>query len=418
MKSYHKDSSDAMVAIKNPERLWMMAEKGLMNLSIELGLEVLQQILEYDADELAGPKGKHSRCRQAYRHGKEQTSVTLGGQKVKIRKPRVRSLDNQELSLKSLSLFQNGDPLDESVLARLLSGVSCRKYERTLDPANVEGKGSTSKSTVQRRFSQAMERAMKDFFNRQLTDDFPVLMLDGVCLSEITVVAAMGITKDGHKKILGIIEGGSENHVIVKNLLADLIERGLDPNGKRLVVLDGSKALHKAVTETLGRNVRIQRCQIHKKRNVLSHLPQSEQTNIGFAISRAYLEFDGEKAMKELKTIASNLENRYPKAAASLLEGLEETLTVHRLKIPGTLRVTLSNTNALESANSVSMRTSNRVSRYKDGEHALRWMAAGFLEAEAGFRRIKGYKQLAVLITNLDAEITEHQDSQRLSQLA
>ena len=203
--------------------------------------------------------------------------------------------------------------------------------------------------------------------------------------------------------MLGIVEGGSENHLVVKKLLSDLIDRGLDPDHERLVVIDGSKALKKAIYDTFGDKAIIQRCQVHKKRNVLAHLPESEKPNIGLAMSKAYLEFEFDKAYKALKQIAANLEDRYPKAAESLREGLEETLSVHKLKVPGVLRQTLSNTNALESANSVSMRTAGRVTSFKDGEQALRWMAAGFMEAERGFRRVRGYKQIPVLTAQLSS---------------
>ena len=200
MKSYHNQKEESIICIKNHEKLLEIAEKGLMNLSIELGLEALQQMLEQDVTDLVGPRGKHSGDRKGYRHGTEQTQVVLGGQKMSARRPRARSLDGHELELESLKLFQARDPLTDSVLARLLSGVSCRKYAQTLDIPQSAG-NSTSKSTVNRRFTQAMEGLMTEFFSRQLSDDdYPVLMLDGVALSDITVVAAMGITRDGHKK--------------------------------------------------------------------------------------------------------------------------------------------------------------------------------------------------------------------------
>jgi transposase-like protein len=406
MKSYHKQNPESNLIITDPKKLKEIAEEGLMKLSLELGMEALQQILAQDVEGLVGPKGKHNQERKAYRHGSEATKVVLGGQKISVQKPRVRSMDGQELQLKSLETFQKEDPLEYSILEHVLSGVSYRKYSRTLNESIPE-KTSVSKSTVSRRFTKAMEHQMSEFFSRPINEDYPVLMLDGIALSKITVVAVMGITNDGHKKMLGIIEGGSENSLIVKDLLGNLIERGLDPERNRLVVIDGAKALRKAVLDTFGDRVIIQRCQVHKKRNVLSHLPKSEQTNIGFAISRAYLEFDEQAAKKVLEQIANNLEPRYPKAAESLREGMDETLSIHRLKIPGTLRQTLSNTNAIESANSVSMWTAGRVSGFRNGTQALRWMAAGFMEAEKSFRRVRGYKQIPVLTVHLDSLSTQ-----------
>ena len=231
-------------------------------------------------------------------------------------------------------------------------------------------------------------------------------MIDGLELGKLTILAAMGIDSDGRKRILGIAEGGSENSTVVKGLLEDLIHRGLDAARPRLYVLDGGKALYKGVTDVFGKEVLIQRCQVHKKRNVLSYLPESEQANVSVAMTMAYREFGYEAAKAKLTGIANNLEYRYPKAAASLLEGLEETLTVHRLKIPGMIRETLCSTNPMESANSACRGIIRRVSNFKDGGMALRHVAAGFMEAERGFHRIKGYKQLPMLIATLATHST------------
>ena len=205
--------------------------------------------------------------------------------------------------------------------------------------------------------------------------------------------------------MLGIIEGDFQNSVVVIELFNDLIERGLDPRRSRLCVLDGSKALHKGVTDVFGQDVLTQRCQVHKKRNVLSYLPKSEQANVSKNLTMAYREFDYETAKDKLLLLASSLEYRYPKAAASLREGLEETLTVHRLNVPGLLRETLSNTNPLESANSVCRGLIRRVCNFKDGGMALRHAAAGFMGAEQGFRRIRGYKHMGVLVAMLEGQI-------------
>ena len=402
MKSYQKKISKVKESIEiiNSEAILEKAGEGLLNLSIELGFEVLRQMLELDVTELAGEKGRHSKSRTSYRHGSESTKVVLGGEKRSIQKPRVRSLGGAELRLPTLSIFQDEEPLSRAVLSRLLCGVSTRKYERTLDAA-AEERSCASKSEVSRRFVSGIESLMEEFFARPITNDYPVIMIDGVSVGEMTVVAAMGIASDGRKQVLGLVEGATENHIVVKSLLSDLISKGLTIETPRLFVLDGGKGLSKAVHDTFGRNVLIQRCQVHKKRNVLSHLPESEQTNTSLAISCAYMEFDYDKAKSSLELIADNLENRYPKAAASLREGLHETLTVHRLKVPGLLRQTLATTNPLESANSVARSVVRRVTSWKDGEHIIRTLAAGFMEAEKGFRRIKGYRQIPLLTTAL-----------------
>lgn len=250
---------------------------------------------------------------------------------------------------------------------------------------------------------------MDEFFNRRIEGRYPAMMLDGLVLGKMTIVAAMGIDSEGRKRILGLIEGGSENSEVVKTLLADLIERGLDPSEPRLYVLDGGKALHKAVTDVFGKRAVIQRCQVHKKRNVLAHLPESEQTRVSIALTMAYREFDYTKAKSALELLLKDLAYRYPKAADSLREGLEETLTVHRLKLPGLLRQTLSSTNAMESANSGCMGILRRVCNFKNGATTLRYAAAGFLEAERGFRRIKGFRQIPVLQSALE-RLTETGD--------
>jgi len=385
------------VAIIDAGALTARASEGLLQLSVELGLEVMRQMLEAEVTELAGPKGKHQGDRKAYRHGTEKSRVVLGGEKVSIQRPRVRSIEDDELRLPTLGLLQREDPLNRAVLERLLCGVSTRKYGRTVDAA-VDVSGCVSKSEVSRRFAAGLEAQMEEFFKRPIEGSYPAMMMDGLVLGKMTIIAALGIDSNGRKRILGLIEGGSENSEVVKSLLKDMIERGLSTDEPRLYVLDGGKALTKAVKDIFGSQACIQRCQVHKKRNVLSHLPQSEQENVSVALSLAYREHEYEKAKSALTLLAANLELRYPSAAASLREGLEETLTVHRLKLPGLLRETLASTNAMESANSVCAGILKRVSHFRDGKMTLRHAAAGFLEAERSFRRVKGYKQIPLLV--------------------
>jgi transposase-like protein len=397
MKVYQKEKASVKDAVQivDPDILLKMAEEGLLGLATEIGIEAMSQIFEHEATQLAGAKGRHDKRRTAYRHGTERTKVVLGGAKVSATRPRIRTRDNgSEIPLESLAVFQREDQLSQSVLAAVLSGVSCRKYARTV---NTEADACTSKSEVSRRFIAAMKAAMNGFFGRRIEDSFPVVMIDGMALGKNTVVAAMGIGADGRKLMLGVVEGGSENSQVVKTLLEDLTERGLDQNEPRLFVLDGSKALAKAVKDTFGGKAVIQRCQIHKKRNVLAHLPESEKGRVGKAVSLAYMEHDEAEARRRLDLLERELRMRYPAAADSLHEGLEETLTVHKLKAPGLLRQTLASTNAIESANSVCAGVIRRVTRFKTGEAAIRQAAAGYMEAERGFRRIKGYRELPLL---------------------
>lgn len=407
MKVYHgeevKGNKGTIQIVKEYEQLEMIANEGLFALSVELGLTVMKQMLEADVTELAGPKGMHNPDRGACRHGNEKTSVVLGGAKTGVDRPRVRSKHGKggvELPLPSLELFQNGDPLSKAVLRRILQGISMRGYGRTLDFGDLETT-STSKSEASRRFILGMEQEMNTFLTRRLDEDYAVVMIDGLEISKWTAIVALGITSKGDKRILGLMDGATENSAVCKSLLENLVERGLAPEVNRLYVLDGSKALRKAVKDIFGDSAAIQRCQVHKKRNVLDHLPESERPNISRQITLAYREFDEELAMKKLNLLADNLEYRYPSAAASLREGLEETLTVHRLKIPGLLRQTLCSTNPIESANSVARYTTERVKNWRNGTQVIRWMTAGFIQAERGFRRIKGYRQLPLLIQAL-----------------
>ena len=383
------------IQIVDTEVLLNMASQGLLNLATELGMEAMCQIFEHEVEQHVGPKGKHDATRRAYRHGTENTKVVLGGTKVAAMRPRIRSKSNgSEIPLETLAVFQNEDQLNAGVLATLLAGVSCRKYGRTISTGT---NACASKSEVSRRFISAMKGAIEEFFRQRIDESYPAIMLDGMVLGKVTVVAAMGIGADGRKHMLGVIEGGSENSEVVKALLADLIERGLDPSEPRLYTIDGSKALAKAIKDTFGDKAVIQRCQIHKKRNVLSHLPESEKGHVGKSISLAYMEFDEAEAKRKLILVEREIRMRYPAAADSLLEGLDETLTVHRLKMPGLLRQTLASTNAIESANSVCAGVIRRVSAFKTGEAAIRQAAAGYMEAERGFRRIKGYREIPLL---------------------
>jgi transposase-like protein len=385
------------VRVIDAEAIMERASEGLLNLSVELGLGILEDIFEHEVAVHAGKKGQHDKNRAAYRHGTEKTKVVLGGRKVEAERPRVRAKDGSgEIPLSSLAAFQREDPLNNSVLATLLAGVSCRKYARIQEPG-VAKATCISKSEVSRRFQSAMKTAMNEFFGRRIEGSYPAMMIDGIELGRITVVAAMGIRSDGRKQMLGLVEGGSENSMIVKSLLADMIERGLDPTEPRLYTIDGGKALAKGVKDTFGEFAIIQRCQVHKKRNVLSHLPESEKSLAGKKISLAYMEHDAGEAERRLRLLERELRLKYPSAANSLLEGLDETLSVHRLQLPGLLRQTLASTNAIESANSVCAGVIRRVSNFKTGEMAIQQAAAGFMEAERCFRRIKGYREMPLL---------------------
>lgn len=404
MKSYQREGLKESVQILDSAAIMDTACKGLLNLCISVGLETMQQIFDADVAELVGEKSKHNAERLAYRHGRESTKVVMGGEKIKTTKPRVRSKDGVEMLLPSLAYFQKEDTLDEAVVARVLMGLSTRKYANTIEYGNEES-ACISKSDVSRRFKAGLEKVMEEFLNRPLEDEYFSISIDGMNVGKMTVVAAMGITTGGKKRMLGIIAGATENSTVVKSLLGDLLERGVKTDRPMLFVLDGAKALHKAVTDTFGENAIIQRCQVHKTRNVLSYLPKSEQANAKLMMNKAYLEYEYSEAKRKLELLARNLDSRYPDAAASLREGMEETLTVHKLNVPGKLRKTLSNTNPIESANSVAASMIRRVTKWSDGAMVLRHMAAGYLEAEKGFRRIQGYREIPLVISAMDKTV-------------
>jgi transposase-like protein len=369
--------------------------------------------MDEEVTRLAGPKGRHRKGRKAYRWGGEQGSVVLGGRQTGVTRPRVRSLSAGELPLESYSAFQDADPLAEGVLERMLYGISCRRYPNSLEPVGTEVEcHGVSKSAIDRQFVARTQRVLRELLERRLEAlELCVLMVDGVVFAEHTVVTALGIDTTGHKHILGIWEGATENAVVVKALLADLVDRGLDVSKPLLVVIDGSKALRAAVRDVFGDHGVVQRCRVHRLRNVLEHLPKDAGQWVATQIRRAWQESSATKAKKKLLGLARTLEVEHPGAAASLKEGLEETLTITRLGLPPTLASTLSSTNCIESAFDRVRKCSRNVTRWRNGRMVMRWTTAGLLEAEKSFRRIKGYRALPVLIAAL-AKVTTSLDRQ------
>jgi putative transposase len=330
------------------------AREGLLALSVGVGLAVLGELMEEEVDGVVGPKGRHRRERTAYRHGHEPGEVTLGGRRLAVERPRVRAKDGSgEVELRSYRHFADEDPLNRVVLERMLAGVSCRRYARTQEPVGeeVEAKArSSSKSAVSRRLVERTRAALTELMSRRLDGvRLAVLMIDGIELKGTMNVVALGISDDGVKIPLGLWEGSTENAAVATALLSDLVERGLDVSGGVLVVIDGAKALRKAVRQVLGERTPVQRCVRHKERNVEDHLPERERPTIRRKLRAAWAEPDYGRALASLKALAHELERPHPGAAASLREGLEETLTLTRLGVTGSLKTTLASTNPIES---------------------------------------------------------------------
>jgi transposase-like protein len=385
------------------------AREGLLALAVGTGLQVLEAMLEEDVTRLVGPKGRHNPDRAAVRHGSEPGQVTLGGRRARIRRPRVRSADGtQEVTVPTYQAFASTEVLGQLALERMLAKLSTRRYPAGLEPvgADVESTAvGTSKSAISRRFVARTEHALAELLTEDLTGlDLVALLVDGIRVAEHTCVVALGITLDGAKVPLALAEGATENATVVGDLLVGLRERGLEVTRPILVVIDGAKALRRAVTEVFDHPV-IQRCQLHKLRNVTDRLPNAVASTVAKRMRRAYHLADPLVAQAELEALARELDRSHPGAAASLREGLAETLTITRLGVPPTLARTLRSTNTIESMIEICRDHAANVKRWQDGQMVLRWIAAGMGEARRQFRRVNGYLHLPALRAALDQTI-------------
>jgi len=390
-------------------QLWLrlpgLVGEALYETVIGVGLACVAEALEAERMRLCGARYAHMAGRQALRGGHVASSLVLGGRRVAVSRPRARSLDGHELQLPSWREWSARDPLEARALEQMVLGVSTRRYARSLEPlpAAVAARG-TSKSAVSERFVYGTERKLGELMSRELGGlKLVALMIDGVHFGEHVVLAAVGVDERGHKHVLGLREGATENAGAVKALLADLVERGLDTNRSLLIVIDGAKALHKAVVEVFGRRALIQRCREHKKRNVTDALPERLRAGVRSAMVQAYATRDAKRARRLLENLARQLEHQHPGAAASLREGLEQTLTVTRLELPENLERILSSTNLIENLFSRVREIGRRVKRWQGGTMVLRWTAAGVIEAERGFRKLAGYRALPALVAALRA---------------
>ena len=388
------------------------AREGLLALAVGTGLQVMAAMFDEDVVRLCGPEGKHNPDRAGYRHGSEARSVTLGGRRLPVTRPRVRAADGSgELRLPSYDLFSSTEILSQMALERMLAGLSSRRYGHGLEPAGQaveEAAASTSKSAVSRRFVAATETALAELMSRRLDDlDLVAFMADGVHFGESICVVALGIGIDGVKHPLAVEEGSTENATLVTGLITGLRERGLDVTRPVLAVLDGSKALARAVKDVFDKPL-IHRCQEHKIRNVRDKLPERLKTVAERRMRQAYHAGSAVQAEGLLTELARELDKTHPGAAASLREGMAETLTILRLGVPPTLARTLRSTNSIESMIGICRDHSRNVKNWRDGTMALRWCAAGLLEAGHQFRRVNGHLHLPKLRCALEAHFTEN----------
>ena len=401
---------EAMAADGNPtvQMVLPMAEmvgwlrKGVSELIRQAGLQLMDLLMQEEVRELAGERSQQQVERSATRWGSERGYCVVMGQKVPIQRPRVRTTDDKEVRLGSYEMFHRGEPLTETVWEKLMLGLSTRKYGQAVRQF-IEAYG-LEKSAISEHFIEASRAKLKKMMERRLDNTrLCALLIDATPFEGQQMVAALGIHEDGRKTILGLRQGATENATVVGELLGDLVERGLDFTVPRLYVLDGGKALTAAVKKHAGESAAIQRCQVHKRRNVLDHLTDEHKPAVAKKLNTAYGLEDYAAAKQALNTLHRELMDLNPSAARSLGEGMEETLTVHRLRLPMQLRKTMASTNVIESAFSIVEQVCKNVKRWHDGDQRERWVGSGLLVAEKQFRRIQGYKQIPTLIKELEA---------------
>ena len=373
-------------------------------LCIKTGMQVLEAMMEGDREDLCGPKGCHQVERPAWRGGSVASQVTLGGRQVAVPRLRVRSDDGEE-PLPSFRWAAATDPLDEHTLAAVAAGVSTRRYAGTLDPTPAEvAERGTSSSAVSRRFVALSAKRLRSFLSRPLDElDLRVVCIDGKVFRDHCMVVALGIDTQGRKHVLGLREGATETAVVTSGLLSDLVTRGLPTDRTLLFVIDGAPGLRRAITDVFGSLGVVQRCQVHKLRNVLGHLPERLHASVGKALRDAWDLESADRAARVLKRLAGSLERDHPGAAASIREGLDETLTVQRLGLTGALERTLRTTNIIENLMGSVEGYTRRVKRWRGGQMIQRWVASALVEAEPRFRRVRGYRDLRYLVGALDA---------------
>jgi putative transposase len=372
------------------------------------GLKIIRAVIEDEVMRRVGPRYQPDPASSCLRWGQQSGYVVFAGQKVAVERPRVRTRQGEEVQLDSYARLQHDGRRQRAVREGIVAGLTSRNYHRAVDSV-LKGYG-IEKSSVSRQFVAASAAQLKKLCEKKLDDlDLVAILIDGIHLGQQVLVVALGIETSGRKQVLGLWQGATENTTVVTELLEDLVARGLNPERRYLFVIDGAKALRAAIERVFGERAEVQRCQIHKRRNVKEHLPKSAQRDTDRRIRNAYAMIRYAEAKAELGKIYRQLERINPSAAHSLEEGLEETLTVHRLGVGTLLRQTLASSNPIESCLSTVERVARNVKRWRAGDHALRWTATGLLEAEKKFRRVKGYRELEILQRKLNPSLTQQE---------
>ena len=377
-----------------------LLQDGVGHLLREAGLALMNLVMEEEVRQLAGERHQRHPQRRAHRWGKEAGYCVVDGQKVPLRRTRLRDKDHREQRLGSYELFQRSAPLERKVWDTMMRGLSTRNYGAVVK--EFQQAYGIEKSAVSGNFVEASREKLRELLERPLGElRICAVLIDGSPFRDHQVIVALGIGCDGRKTVLGLRQGATENATVVGELLSDLASRGLDFSVPRLYVLDGSKALLAAVRRHAGEAACIQRCQVHKRRNVLDHLPEQQRRAVKRKLQNAYAMAEYTDAKRALEKLHRELMGLNPSAARSLAEGMEETLTVHRLGVPEKLRRSLASTNVIESAFSIVETVCRNVKRWRPGDQIERWVGSGLLVAERQFRKVRGYREIPLLLASL-----------------
>ena len=381
-----------------------LVQRGLMNLALRAFKQVAEEVRDHEVTALVGPKNQANPKRGKVRWGSQAGYCVVGGQKIPLERPRVRNLDKKEVPLGSYELLQRASLMEESVWKKIMHGLTTRRYSQIVE--ELEQAYGIRKSTISEHFIEASRQRLDKLLARPLGEyAFCAMLIDGTPFGDQQLITAMGVTVHGQKLVLGLRQGATENATVVRQLLADLQERGVDFDVPRLYVLDGGKALFAGVRQAAGKAAVIQRCQIHKIRNVIGHLPEEHHGHVRQRLYCAYNMREYSEARRLLDLLHRDLMDLNPSAARSLEEGLNETLTIHRLRLPPLLRTSFASTNLIESAFSVVETVCRNVKRWQGGDQYLRWVGSGLIFAESRWYRVQGYREISVLVKELELAV-------------
>jgi transposase-like protein len=381
-----------------------LVQRGLMNLALRTFTQVAEEVMDHEVTALVGPKNQANPERGNVRWGSQAGYCVVGGQKIPLERPRVRNLDKKEVPLGSYELLQRASLMEESVWKKIMHGLTTRRYSQIVE--ELEQAYGIRKSTISEHFIEASRQRLDKLLARPLGEyAFCAMLIDGTPFGDQQLITAMGVTVHGQKLVLGLRQGATENATVVRQLLADLQERGVDFEVPRLYVLDGGKALFAGVRQAAGKAAVVQRCQIHKIRNVIGHLPEEHHGHVRQRLYCAYNMREYSEARRLLDLLHRDLMDLNPSAARSLEEGLNETLTIHRLRIPPLLRTSFASTNLIESAFSMVETVCRNVKRWQGGDQYLRWVGSGLIYAESRWYRVQGHREISVLVKELELAV-------------